>query len=141
MPEGVYSDHDLKHGIHAGDMETSVMLEMHPDLVDMSKARDFRTLTELLRVTSSIFRWAEAPSPLGRSRISILMAPLAMRRSQQPRRGGRPSILLPSDWLRFLRKLNERRFPGSTIKQPGKDYERGPQLASSILPDRNRRRL
>jgi creatinine amidohydrolase len=27
-------------------METSVMLEMHPDLVDMSKAQDFRTLTE-----------------------------------------------------------------------------------------------
>lgn len=46
MPEGVYSEHDDKHGIHAGDMETSVMLELHPDLVDMSKAQNFRTLTE-----------------------------------------------------------------------------------------------
>ncbi len=46
MPDGVYSEHDLKHGIHAGDMETSVMLEMHPDLVVMEKAQDFRTLTE-----------------------------------------------------------------------------------------------
>lgn len=46
MPEGVYSDHDMKHGIHAGDMETSVMLELHPDLVDMSKAQNFRALTE-----------------------------------------------------------------------------------------------
>ncbi|OYR14735.1 creatininase family protein [Brucella thiophenivorans] len=47
MPEGVYSEHDLKHGIHAGDMETSVMLELHPDLVDMSKAQNFHTLTEV----------------------------------------------------------------------------------------------
>lgn len=46
MPEGVYSDHELKHGIHAGDMETSVMLALHPDLVDMSKAQDFATRTE-----------------------------------------------------------------------------------------------
>ncbi len=46
MPEGVYSDHEMHHGIHAGDMETSVMLELHPDLVDMGKAQDFRTLTE-----------------------------------------------------------------------------------------------
>ncbi|WP_378942016.1 creatininase family protein [Mesorhizobium sp. ANAO-SY3R2] len=46
MPEGVYSDHEMHHGIHAGDMETSVMLELHPDLVDMSKAQNFRTLTE-----------------------------------------------------------------------------------------------
>ncbi len=46
MPEGVYSDHEMHHGIHAGDMETSVMLELHPDLVDMGKAQNFRTLTE-----------------------------------------------------------------------------------------------
>lgn len=46
MPAGVYSDHEMNHGIHAGDMETSVMLELHPHLVDMSKAQNFRTLTE-----------------------------------------------------------------------------------------------
>lgn len=46
MPDGIYSDHDMKHGIHAGDMETSVMLELHPDLVDMSKAQNFHALTE-----------------------------------------------------------------------------------------------
>lgn len=46
MPEGVYSDHELKHGIHAGDMETSVMLSLHPDLVRMEKAQNFRSLTE-----------------------------------------------------------------------------------------------
>lgn len=46
MPEGLYSDHEMKHGVHAGDMETSVMLSLHPDLVRMEKAQDFRSLTE-----------------------------------------------------------------------------------------------
>lgn len=45
-PEGVYDADELRYGIHAGDMETSVMLALHPGLVDMSKARDFRTLYE-----------------------------------------------------------------------------------------------
>ncbi len=47
MPDGVYTDHEMKHGIHAGDMETSVMLELHPDLVDMTMARKFTSLTEV----------------------------------------------------------------------------------------------
>lgn len=45
MPEGAYSEHELKHGIHAGDVETSVMLALHPDHVVMEKAEDFRSLT------------------------------------------------------------------------------------------------
>lgn len=44
MPDGVYSAEESAHGIHAGDMETSVMLALTPDLVDMQKARDFRSL-------------------------------------------------------------------------------------------------
>lgn len=47
MPEGVYSDHELKHGVHAGDMETSVMLALDPDHVIMDKAKNFHPLTEL----------------------------------------------------------------------------------------------
>jgi creatinine amidohydrolase len=46
MPSGVYGEHELKHGVHAGDMETSVMLALNPDLVEMSKARNFHPLTE-----------------------------------------------------------------------------------------------
>lgn len=45
-PEGLYDDHELTHGVHAGDMETSVMLALHPDLVSMDKARFFHPLTE-----------------------------------------------------------------------------------------------
>jgi creatinine amidohydrolase len=40
-PEGAFSAEEKKHGIHAGDIETSLMLHFRPDLVDMSKAKLF----------------------------------------------------------------------------------------------------
>jgi creatinine amidohydrolase len=41
LPAGLYSPLDASHGIHAGDIETSLMLYFRPDLVDMSKAKLF----------------------------------------------------------------------------------------------------
>lgn len=41
MPEGVFSEREKAHGIHAGDMETSLMLALDPANVDMAFAADF----------------------------------------------------------------------------------------------------
>lgn len=41
LPAGAYTEFDATHGIHAGDIETSLMLHFRPDLVDMSKAKLF----------------------------------------------------------------------------------------------------
>ena len=41
LPTGLYGDFDTRHGIHAGDIETSLMLHFRPDLVDMGKAKLF----------------------------------------------------------------------------------------------------
>ena len=41
VPADMYSDHEMKFGIHGGDMETSIMLHLRPDLVRMDKAEDF----------------------------------------------------------------------------------------------------
>lgn len=46
QPEGVFSEHELTFGIHGGDVETSIMLHLHPDLVKMDKAADFRSAQE-----------------------------------------------------------------------------------------------
>ena len=43
LPEGLYSPEERKHGIHAGEMETSVMLALDPGNVNMAKARDFQS--------------------------------------------------------------------------------------------------
>jgi creatinine amidohydrolase len=40
----MFSDVELRHGIHGGEVETSLMLHFRPDLVDMTKAQDFRSL-------------------------------------------------------------------------------------------------
>ncbi|MFP4405152.1 creatininase family protein [Rhodosalinus sp.] len=45
MPEGVYPLEEMRHGIHAGDMETSVMLALDPGNVRMDHAKDFRPLS------------------------------------------------------------------------------------------------
>lgn len=44
MPPGLFTPEEERFGIHAGDMETSVMRALHPDLVQMDHARDFRPL-------------------------------------------------------------------------------------------------
>ena len=45
-PEGMYSPHEDRFGIHGGDMETSLMLHFRPELVDLEKAEDFRSTAE-----------------------------------------------------------------------------------------------
>lgn len=41
LPEGLYSETEIKYGIHGGDVETSLMLHFRPELVDMAKAGNF----------------------------------------------------------------------------------------------------
>ncbi|MGI4746851.1 MAG: creatininase family protein [Janthinobacterium lividum] len=41
LPPGLFDAEELKHGIHGGDLETSVMLHLRPDLVDQTRARNF----------------------------------------------------------------------------------------------------
>jgi creatinine amidohydrolase len=37
----LFSAHEMKHGIHGGEAETSVMLHLHRELIDMQYAEDF----------------------------------------------------------------------------------------------------
>jgi creatinine amidohydrolase len=43
-PDGMLTDVEKRHGIHAGDLETSLMLHFRPDLVRMERAEDFRSI-------------------------------------------------------------------------------------------------
>lgn len=43
MPAGLVEPLEARYGIHAGQVETAAMLAIRPDLVDMTKARDFRS--------------------------------------------------------------------------------------------------
>ncbi|MEM9629741.1 MAG: creatininase family protein [Pseudomonadota bacterium] len=41
QPEGLYPEEEFSYGIHGGDIETSLMLHLRPDLVRMDQAVDF----------------------------------------------------------------------------------------------------
>src|ERR1700730_3178135 len=41
VPDGIFSPHEQAHGIHAGEIETSLMLAFRPDLVRTEEAADF----------------------------------------------------------------------------------------------------
>ena len=44
--EGRFPPEEHRFGIHAGDIETSMMLALRPGLVDMAQARDFRSTSQ-----------------------------------------------------------------------------------------------
>ncbi|MGB8277149.1 MAG: creatininase family protein [Methylovirgula sp.] len=61
-PDGLFSADELAHGIHAGDIETSLMLSFRPDLVRMEAAEDFASESTALE---SDFTWLRAGRPTG----------------------------------------------------------------------------
>lgn len=48
LPEGMFDAHELKHGIHGGDRETSVMMALAPPDVRADRRQAFASLTEVL---------------------------------------------------------------------------------------------
>jgi len=46
VPPGLYSEQETRFGIHGGDVETSLLLHLRPETVDMSAAQDFRSTAE-----------------------------------------------------------------------------------------------
>ncbi|MGN6550621.1 MAG: creatininase family protein [Pararhizobium sp.] len=64
VPEGVVSAEEKAIGIHAGAIETSVMLALHPEKVDRTKARDFPSFQSTLAGTSRHLR-AYGPHAFG----------------------------------------------------------------------------
>jgi creatinine amidohydrolase len=46
--DDLFDETEHRHGIHGGAVETSLMLHLRPDLVDMTKAQDFKSLGETM---------------------------------------------------------------------------------------------
>ena len=52
----LYGAEENRHGIHGGQSETSVMLHLHPDLVEMDRAENFVPLSVQIERESEILR-------------------------------------------------------------------------------------
>ncbi len=61
-PDGLFSDGERLHGIHAGAIETSLMLAFRPDLVRFDQARDFSPTSIAMERD---FMWLRAGRPTG----------------------------------------------------------------------------
>jgi creatinine amidohydrolase len=48
LPDGLIDAEERRHGIHAGELETALMLALRPDLVRMDQAADFVPLSKRL---------------------------------------------------------------------------------------------
>jgi creatinine amidohydrolase len=55
-PEGLYSPAECEHGIHGGDVETSLMLHFRPDLVRQDKAQNFVSTGERMEKEFAVLR-------------------------------------------------------------------------------------
>ena len=61
-PDGLFGGHERQHGIHAGDIETSLMLAFRPELVRTDEIDHFRPASVEM---AQSFQWLRATGPLG----------------------------------------------------------------------------
>jgi creatinine amidohydrolase len=61
-PDGLFSETEKLHGIHAGDIETSLMLSFRPDLVRREAAENFPSESATLETE---FTWLRTGRPTG----------------------------------------------------------------------------
>jgi creatinine amidohydrolase len=60
MPDGLFADDEVRHGVHGGAIETSIMLAAHPEQVRKDKIADFRPSSMTMEKD---FRWLSAHRP------------------------------------------------------------------------------
>lgn len=50
----LFDDHEMRHGIHGGEYETSALLALHPDLVEMEHAANFEPVSVAMERAGTI---------------------------------------------------------------------------------------
>jgi creatinine amidohydrolase len=60
MPEGLFADEEVRHGVHGGAIETSIMMAAYPDLVRTDKIGNFRSSAVAM---DKDYRWLSAHRP------------------------------------------------------------------------------
>ena len=122
-PDGVFSADEVRHGIHAGEIETALMRALRPDLVRMEKARDFRPNTIDMERQFSHLR---ASSPAGFGWMAQDIHPdgaIGTRPQEPPRRAEPRSNTAPAPLSKCWRTWRASR---STASIPARSAADGP---------------
>ncbi len=64
IPPGLFSPEEVQDGIHAGAIETSMMLHLRPDLVQMNRAANFVPLMRTMRAEGYLLLSPTGPGKL-----------------------------------------------------------------------------
>lgn len=64
MPPGLFAEDELAHGFHGGEVETSLMLHLHPSLVRQDSLRDFEGLPKRMAERNEMLG-VESPVGIG----------------------------------------------------------------------------
>jgi creatinine amidohydrolase len=73
LPEGMFSAKERAHGIHGGEVETSLMLAFKPDLVRMAEAGDFESASVAIEAE---FKHLRVTQPISMGWMSSDLHPL-----------------------------------------------------------------
>jgi creatinine amidohydrolase len=83
-PAGLFPDSELRHGIHGGSVETSIMMHLCPDLVRRDELANFRPRSLDLRASTRSSPPKAGSALAGRPRISACPAPAATPPTPMP---------------------------------------------------------
>ena len=111
-PEGMFSADELRHGIHGGEIETSLMLAFRPDLVRMEKAADFTPLTVEM---AARFRHLSAIQPVGFGWMAQDINPagaIGNAAAATPEKGEAAADFGARAFVELLREVNAFALPG-----------------------------
>jgi len=116
LPDGLFDAAELRHGVHAGDLETSIMLALRPELVHMAEARDFPSAAA---AREAAFRYVGigAPGKLGWQTQDLNPDGACGNAARASAETGRRVLDFVAD--RFVELLDEvSRFPLDSLDRP-----------------------
>lgn len=126
LPEGLFPADEMRFGIHAGAIETSLMLHLRPDLVDMSKAGTFEPLGRAL-----IAEGYQRLSPVGNGRMGWMaqdLHPSGACGDATAADADRGRAILEHAAAALVDLLQEMdRFPLERLQVPSQISRRGPR--------------
>ena len=121
-PTGTISDNEKAYGIHGGEIETSVMLALRPDLVHMEHARTFPSLQYELAHNAKHLR-AYGPHAFGWMATDLNPHGVTGNARQADMANGKAMIAQAADgFVELLRRMCRRSMSRGLIADKHKRY-------------------
>jgi creatinine amidohydrolase len=114
IPDGLFAFPEIKHGIHGGGVETSMMLHLRPDLVRLEKAADFKSHNARMAQEYKML-WPAGPARWGWQSQDLHESGAAGNAADSDAKRG--AVIIEHAARKFIELLAEvERYPLSNLK-------------------------